>query len=45
MALGHVRRANRSDDARNMGNVVVNPKKSDMLTYEPGDRIIVLAQD
>ncbi len=44
--LGHVRRANRTQgDTRNMGGVVVNPKKSDMLTYEPGDRIIVLAQD
>jgi hypothetical protein len=44
--LGHVRRANRTQgDSRNMGGVVVNPKKSDMLTYEPGDRIIVLARD
>jgi voltage-gated potassium channel Kch len=46
VAIGYVRkRAGMSVDPRNMGGVVVNPKKSEALTYEAGDRIIVLARD
>ena len=39
----HARRT--SPTARNLGGVVVNPEKSEALTYEPADRIIVLARD
>jgi hypothetical protein len=46
VAIGYVRkRAENADDPRNMGGVVVNPKKSEPLTYQQGDRIIVLARD
>jgi len=45
VALGYVRRRPDADDPRNMGGVVVNPKKSETLSYEAGDRIIVLARD
>ena len=46
VAMGYVRkREQTADDPRNMGGVVVNPKKSEALTYEAGDRIIVLARD
>ena len=46
VALGYVKK-NRADadDPRNMGGVVVNPKKSETLSYEAGDRIIVLARE
>ena len=45
-AIGYRRR--RADDAadeRNMGGVVVNPPKSEVLTWLPEDRLIVLAED
>jgi len=45
VAMGYVRKRADADDPRNMGGVVVNPKKSEALTYEAGDRIIVLARD
>ena len=46
VAIGYVRkRGEMDDDPRNMGGVVVNPKKSASLIYEAGDRIIVLARD
>jgi hypothetical protein len=46
VAIGYVRkRAGIEPDARKMGGVVVNPRKSELLTYEAGDRIIVLARD
>jgi ion channel POLLUX/CASTOR len=46
VAIGYVRRrAGMELDPRNMGGVVINPKKSEALTYEAGDRIIVLARD
>lgn len=45
VALGYVRkRPGMTDDGRNMGGVVVNPRKSESLSYEAGDRIIVLAR-
>lgn len=45
-AIGYCRRKGADpSDPRKMGGVVVNPSKSAKLTYEPGDRIIVLAED
>ena len=44
-AIGHCRRREGAEDARRMGGVVVNPPKSEALVYQPGDRIIVLAED
>jgi hypothetical protein len=46
VAIGYVKKAAATpDDPRNMGGVVVNPKKSKTLSFEAGDRIIVLARD
>jgi voltage-gated potassium channel Kch len=46
VAIGYVRkRSDLKDDGRKMGGVVVNPKKSEALTYEAGDKIIVLARE
>jgi voltage-gated potassium channel Kch len=46
VALGYIRRRPGLDmDPRKMGGVVVNPPKSEALTYEAGDKIIVLARD
>ena len=45
VALGYARRRAGATDMRNMGGVVVNPKKSETLLYAHGDRIVVLAQD
>lgn len=45
-AIGHRRRRDGdAGDSRNMGGVVVNPAKSEVLTYQPEDRVIVLAED
>jgi len=44
-AIGHCQRREGAEDARRMGGVVVNPPKSEALFYQPGDRIIVLAED
>ncbi|MEQ1902027.1 MAG: hypothetical protein ABL866_14990 [Devosia sp.] len=43
VAIGHVRK--RADGDGRMGGVVVNPKKSETLSYQAGDRIIVLARE
>ncbi len=45
VALGYVRKRDGATDKRNMGGVVVNPRKSEPLAYIAGDRIIVLARD
>jgi voltage-gated potassium channel Kch len=45
VAIGVHRHRDGQNDARKMGGVVVNPTKSEALTYEPGDRVIVLARD
>jgi ion channel POLLUX/CASTOR len=42
VAMGYMR--GRSPNGTG-GSVVVNPKKSEALTYAPGDRLIVLAKD
>jgi voltage-gated potassium channel Kch len=45
-AIGYRRkREGDGDDERNMGGVVVNPRKSEILDYLPEDRVIVLAED
>lgn len=46
VAFGYCRaRGAGHDDPRKMGGVVVNPAKSEALTWRHGDRIIVLAED
>ena len=46
VAIGYVRkRSSLGPDPRKMGGVVLNPRKSETLTYEAGDRIIVLARE
>lgn len=45
VAVGYRRRRNGEGDNRNMGGVVVNPARSEMLDYVEADRIIVLAED
>lgn len=44
VAVGY-RKKGSGDDARNMGGVVVNPARSELLSYAEADRIIVLAED
>ena len=43
VALGYRQRAHADDAAKGYG-VALNPKKSDLITFEPGDQIIVLAE-
>ncbi|MHB1102279.1 MAG: CASTOR/POLLUX-related putative ion channel [Devosia sp.] len=45
VAIGYARRREGVTDARNMGGVVVNPKKSEALLYAHGDRFVILARD
>jgi len=47
VAFGYARRrsADAPPDLRNMGGVLVNPVKSETVAWQPGDRIIVLAED
>lgn len=47
VAFGYARRRapDAAPDRRNMGGVVVNPAKAEMIDWVPGDRIIVLAED
>jgi voltage-gated potassium channel Kch len=46
VAIGYVRKpAAGGSDPRGMGGVVVNPKKSETLSYQLGDRLIVLARE
>ena len=46
IAIGYVRqREGQSRDARSMGGVVVNPRKSEAVTFAEGDRLIVIARD
>ena len=44
VAVGY-RKKGSGDDSRNMGGVVVNPTRSEALSYGDADRIIVLAED
>lgn len=43
VAFGYCRPRPDQADARKLGGVVVNPAKSEVLAYRPGDRVIVLA--
>ena len=43
VAFGYSRPRDGQADTRSMGGVVVNPAKSERLSYEPGDKVIVLA--
>jgi ion channel POLLUX/CASTOR len=45
VAIGHRRKRAGAGDDRNMGGVVVNPDRKELLSYEASDRIIVLAED
>ena len=45
VALGYSRASTAGHDPRNMGGVVVNPVKSEMVTFGPGDRLIILARE
>jgi voltage-gated potassium channel Kch len=46
IAIGYVRpRGGELDEARRMGGVVVNPRKSDTVAFAEGDRLIVIARD
>lgn len=47
VAFGYARRRapDAAPDRRNMGGVRVNPVKSEVVDWRPGDRVIVLAED
>jgi voltage-gated potassium channel Kch len=45
VAIGYTRRREGDTYERNMGGVVVNPKKSEAVSYAAGDKLIVLARD
>jgi voltage-gated potassium channel Kch len=45
VAIGFRRKRAGEGDDRNMGGVVVNPARSELLSYVEADRIIVLAED
>jgi voltage-gated potassium channel Kch len=45
VAIGHVRRRAGEADLRNMGGVTVNPRKSELVEYVEGDKLIVIARD
>ena len=45
VAIGYRRMRKDQPDGRGLAGVVVNPVKSEALTYEPVDRIIVLARE
>lgn len=44
VALGYSRATAAGHDPRNMGGVVVNPAKSEKITFDPSDRLIILAR-
>lgn len=43
-AIGY-RQMKYANDSSKLYGIVINPDKSDMITFEPGDRIIVLSED
>ncbi|UDF31525.1 UNVERIFIED_ORG: hypothetical protein LHK14_09425 [Roseateles sp. XES5] len=45
VALGYSRANPAGEDPRNMGGVVVNPVKSELIAFGPSDRLIILARD
>lgn len=44
VAIGHHRKGTTDLSGRGMGGIVINPDKTDAITYAPEDRIIVLAR-
>lgn len=44
VALGYSRAGAKGHDPRNLGGVVVNPVKSEKMTFGPDDRLIILAR-
>lgn len=44
-AFGYCRRREDQHDERNLGGVVLNPKKSEKLDYRAGDYVVVLARE
>ena len=45
VAIGYRRLREGEADDRNLGGVVINPKKSDKVVFEPQDRIVVVASN
>jgi voltage-gated potassium channel Kch len=45
VAIGYRQQHEGIADHRNLGGVVVNPKKSDLLSFRQDDRLIILARD
>lgn len=45
VAIGHHKLGTVDDSSRNLGGIVVNPAKAEKVTYQAGDRIIVLTKD
>ncbi|RWX78416.1 hypothetical protein EPK99_07295 [Neorhizobium lilium] len=45
IALGYRRQRSNDTDHRNLGGVVVNPPRADLVAYAESDMVIVLAQD
>jgi voltage-gated potassium channel Kch len=45
VAIGYRKQHEGIADHRNLGGVVVNPKKSDLLSFRQDDRLIILARD
>ena len=45
VAIGHHRTGNSDDSGRGLGGIVVNPTKSEAISYSAEDRIIVIAKD
>ncbi|RYD63831.1 MAG: hypothetical protein EOP58_10715 [Sphingomonadales bacterium] len=44
VAIGHHKLGTVDDSGRNLGGIVVNPAKAEKVTYQAGDRIIVLTK-
>lgn len=45
VAIGYRRQVEGEDDRRNLGGVIVNPRKSDLYAFAATDRLIILAQE
>jgi voltage-gated potassium channel Kch len=45
VAIGYRQQHEGAADHRNLGGVVVNPKKSELLSFRQDDRLIILARD
>jgi hypothetical protein len=45
VAIGHHRAGGSDGSGRGLGGIIVNPTKSDAVTYSAEDRIIVIARD